>query len=185
MFVDVEQEKEFSWFIVQTQPMKEVRAKRSIEESLARHNLTEYVPDILIPTQNTIEHVQGKTRKITKKIFPRYLIVQMRSYKDVISLILASDSVLGFLGESRYKPTPLHPVEAEHILQLHKIDKCLRQHTNFQIGQIVRIIDGPFSEFKGSIKNINHKKGSCVLDVYIFGRATPVELSFLQIEQET
>jgi transcriptional antiterminator NusG len=176
----------FAWFVIQTLHLREQKAQKLIYSNLVSQNLHDYVKEMLIPTRQVITVNKGVAKKKVHKVFSGYIMIHMQPSKILINTINKSNYVIGFLGDSKTDPTPLDEQSVRHILDISNVDSADKNYINdFKVGEMVRVIDGPFTDFKGTIKQINNKKTSCILNVYILGRATPVELSFFQVEKES
>jgi transcriptional antiterminator NusG len=141
--------------------------------------------EILVPTEEVVEMKEGKKRKSERKFFPGYVLVQMEMNNDTWHLIKESPKVLGFIGGTTDKPAPISDAEANAILQRVEegVDKP-RPKIVFEPGEVVRVTDGPFTDFNGVVEEVNYEKSRLRVSVLIFGRSTPVELEFGQVEKE-
>jgi len=181
------------WYILHTYSGYENKVKQGLDR-LVRMGQADSVTDIKVPVENVTELRSGKKRQVKKKFFPGYIMVEMdipeedQSWKEVASRIKNINGVTGFLGHSRNKrPTPVSDEDMRNVLA--KMGEIKTAETkgvvkiSFSIGEHVKVIDGPFKTFTGVIEDINHEKGVIRVKVEIFGRATPVELNFLQVEK--
>jgi transcription termination/antitermination protein NusG len=172
-----------SWYVVHTYSGFEGRVKASIEERVNSLGLADKIARVLVPTENVVELREGKKKVVTKKFFPGYVLVEMELTDETWQLIKNTPKVTGFLGGGD-KPAPLSVEEVETLLkQLDAGTATPREKAQFQKGDSVRIIDGPFLGFNGVVDEVNPDQGKMKVLVSIFGRATPVELSFLQAER--
>lgn len=169
------------WYVVHTMSGFEEKVKASIEERAKSKGLEEQISRILIPTEKIIE-VKGKKKKESeKKFYPGYILVEMELNEDTWHLIRTTQRVTGFVGGKR--PAPVPPEEVEMILQQLEKGKAPQVKTHFEKGENVRITDGPFTNFTGYIDEVDPEHERVKVMVSIFGRQTPVELSFSQIEK--
>ncbi len=170
-----------NWYVVHTYSGYEEKVKTSIEERVKKKGLEDKLGRILIPTEKVIELRGGKKKETDKKFYPGYILVEMELNDETWHLIRSIPRVTGFVGGT--KPIPLPEEEVEVILQ--QIEKAPQQppKTKYQKGEVVRIIDGPFTNFNGVVDEIDLDHGRLKVMVSIFGRQTPVELSFYQVEK--
>lgn len=170
------------WYIVNTLSGGESVAKASIEENARIKKVEEAFGQILIPQENVVELVKGKKATRAKKFFPGYIFVQMNLTDTTWHLVKASNKVTGFLGQPR--PTPVPENEVQRITkQMETGAEKPRARITFTVGEPVTVIDGPFNNFSGTVEEINEEKGKVKVLVSIFGRPTPVELDFIQVEK--
>ena len=177
------------WYVVHAFSGHENKVKKQIELLKTRHGATLF--DIKVPSEEVIEMRDGKKRVTSKKFLPGYVLVEMdlpeHGWKDVCSDIRRVAGVTGFVGTTRtQKPQPISQEEARSILQKAgeiKSDRSIKPRMTFTEGEAVRIVDGPFNSFSGNIEEVNVEKGKLRVMVGIFGRATPVELDFYQVEK--
>ncbi len=174
---------EKKWYIVNTQTGCEAIAKAAIEERISSSNLKEHFGEILIPSENVVQMVRGKKQVRSKKFFPGYIFVSMVLTDQTWHLIRNCSKVSGFVG-AKSKPAPVSEEEVRRVAtQMQEGAEKVRPKANFSIGEGIVVIDGPFSNFNGSVEEINEDKGKVKVLVSIFGRPTPVELDFAQIEK--
>lgn len=174
-----------SWYVLQTYSQFEQQVKRSITERIERENLQEYFGSILIPTEEVVEVKDGKKRNSQRKFFPGYILIEMEMNEITWHLIKSVPKVSGFVGGTLDKPIPIPEREVNLILK--KIEEGLEKpkpKTSFEIGETLRITEGPFAEFTGIVEEVNYEKSRLKVSVSIFGRPTPVELEFYQVEKE-
>jgi transcriptional antiterminator NusG len=170
------------WYIVNTLSGGETTAKASIEESARNKNMVDQIAQILIPQENVMELVKGKKASRARKFFPGYIFVQMNLTDASWHLVKGASKVTGFLGTP--KPTPVPEAEVQRITkQMESGAEKPRARISFNLGEPVMVIDGPFNNFNGTVEEINEEKGKVKVLVSIFGRPTPVELDFLQVEK--
>lgn len=173
---------DMKWYIVNTLSGGESVAKASIEENARLKNQQEAIGQILIPQENVVELVKGKKATRAKKFFPGYIFVQMKLSDNTWHLVKSSNKVTGFLGQPR--PTPVPESEVQRIAkQMETGAEKPKQKFSFNIGEPVTVVDGPFNNFTGTVEEINEEKGKVKVLVSIFGRPTPVELDFIQVEK--
>jgi transcriptional antiterminator NusG len=170
------------WYVIHTYSGFEGRVKSSIEERAKSTGMDKKISRVLVPTEEVIEIKEGKKRVATKKFFPGYVLVEMELDDDTLQFIKETPKVTGFLGGAR--PSPLS--EPEVATLLHQIDVGTvqtRAKAQLEKGDSVRIIDGPFIGFNGMVDEVNVDQQKVKVLVSIFGRSTPVELGFLQVER--
>lgn len=172
------------WYVVHAYSGFEQQVKRSLEERIQRKELQELFGEILVPTEEVVEMREGQKRKSERKFFPGYVLVQMEMNDETWHLVKDAPKVLGFIGGTGDKPTPITEKEAMSILQRVQegVDKP-RPKVLFEPGEMVRIIDGPFNDFNGVVEEVDYEKSKMRVSVLIFGRSTPVELEFGQVEK--
>ncbi|MCG6971262.1 MAG: transcription termination/antitermination protein NusG [Gammaproteobacteria bacterium] len=172
------------WYVVHAYSGFEQQVKRSLEERIKRKGLDEHFGEILVPTEEVVEMREGQKRKSERKFFPGYVLVQMEMNDETWHLVKDAPKVLGFIGGTGDKPTPITEKEAMSILQRVQegVDKP-RPKVLFEPGEMVRITDGPFNDFNGVVEEVDYEKSKMRVSVLIFGRSTPVELEFGQVEK--
>ena len=140
--------------------------------------------EILVPTEEVVEMKEGQQRRSERKFFPGYVLVQMDMNDDSWHLVKEVPRVMGFIGASRGRPTPISDAEADQILNRVRegVEKP-RPKVLFEVGEVVRVTDGPFNDFNGVVEEVNYEKSRLRVAVLIFGRSTPVELDFSQVEK--
>lgn len=172
-----------NWYVIHTYSGFEGRVKSSIEEQVQSLGLQEKITKIMVPTEEVIEIKEGKKRTSTKKFFPGYVLVEMEMTDETLQLVKNTPKVTGFLGGGS-RPEPLSEGEVEVLLkQLDAGTAVPREKLHFQKGDSVRIIDGPFLGFNGVVDEVHTDQNKVKVLVSIFGRSTPVELGFLQVER--
>lgn len=171
------------WYVIHTYSGYEGRVKKSIEEKADLLGLVEKITQVMVPTENVIEIKEGKKRVSTKKFFPGYVLVEMELTDETWQLVKSIPKVTGFVGTSA-RPLPLSGEEVETLLrQIDSRTAAPRERVQFSKGDSIRIIDGPFLGFNGIVDEVNQDQNRVKVLVSIFGRATPVELGFLQVER--
>ncbi len=179
------------WYVVHTYSGYETKVERHVRKLIGNSRLGEHVFDVKVPAEEVVEVKDGKKRITTKKFLPGYILVEMdlptNGWKEVCAEVRKIQGVTGFVGSTRtQRPQPITTEEARSILQKTgeiKADKSLRLKQAFSVGEMVRIVDGPFDSFTGNVDEVNLEKGKLRVMVGIFGRSTPVELDFLQVEK--
>jgi transcriptional antiterminator NusG len=172
------------WYVVQAYSGYEHHVKRSLEERVTRMAMEDKFDQILVPTEEVIEMRDGQKRKSERKFFPGYVLVQMEMDDASWHLVKSVPKVLGFIGGTSDKPAPIKESEAEAIMQRVQegTDKP-RHKVIYEPGEVVRVTDGPFNDFSGVVEEVNYEKNRLRVAVLIFGRSTPVELEFGQVEK--
>jgi len=172
-----------NWYIVQAYSGFEKKVVESIKDELKKHKLEANLGEILVPTHQVTEVKKGKRTKKEKKYFPGYVLVKVDLNKEIYHLIKNLQKVSGFLGSSN-KPTPISDTEIQRILgQVSESAVNQKSGITFEIGEKVKVCDGPFASFNGLIEEIDEEKSRLKVSVSIFGRATPVDLEFNQVEK--
>lgn len=173
------------WYVVQAYSGFEKAVMRSLKDRIERSGLKEKFGEVLVPTEEVVEMRDGQKRRSDRKLFPGYVLVQMEMDGDTWHLVKNVPKVLGFIGGTQERPAPISDKEAEIILQrIQEGAEKPRPKVLFEIGEVVRVIDGPFTDFNGVVEEVNYEKNRLKLAVLIFGRSTPVELDFNQVEKE-
>ncbi|MEW6999745.1 transcription termination/antitermination protein NusG [Colwelliaceae bacterium BS250] len=171
------------WYVVQAFSGYEARVQKTLLEHIEIHGLEDKFGQILVPTEEVIEMRAGQKRKSARKFFPGYVLVEMAMDIEAWHLVKSVPRVLGFIGGTSDRPAPISQKEADRILdRLENADKP-RPKTLFEPGEVVRVIDGPFADFNGVVEELDYEKSRIKVSVSIFGRATPVELEFIQVEK--
>jgi transcriptional antiterminator NusG len=174
-----------NWYVVHAYSGFENQVKRSLEDRIARNGMDKKFGDILVPTEEVVEMKEGLKRKSERKFFPGYVLVEMEMEDDTWHLIKECPKVLGFIGGTKDRPTPITDKEAHAILdRIQEGSEKPRPKTLFEVGEFVRVIDGPFSDFNGAVEEVNYDKSKLRVSVSIFGRSTPVELEFGQVSKD-
>ena len=179
-------EQEKKWYVVRTISGKEKKVKQYIENEINRHKMNEYVSQVLIPTEKIYQIRGGKKVSKERSFFPGYLLIEASLVGEVPHVIENVNGVIGFLGAKGEPPAPLRASEVNRILG--KVDEMAEagevMNVPFIVGETVKVIDGPFNSFSGVIEDINEEKKKLKVMVKIFGRKTPLELSYMQVEKE-
>ena len=173
------------WYVVQAFSQYEGRVKKTLLEYIKMHEMEEHFGEILVPTEEVVEMRSGQQRKSERKFFPGYVLVQMVMEEDTWHLVKSVPRVLGFIGGKSDHPAPISQKEADAILNRlqDSVDKP-KPKTLFEPGEMVRVIDGPFADFSGVVEAVDYEKSRVSVAVLIFGRSTPVDLDFGQIEKD-
>jgi transcriptional antiterminator NusG len=172
------------WYVVHAYSGFENQVKRALEERVARAGMQDRFGEILVPTEEVVEMRDGAKRRSERKFFPGYVLVQMEMNDDTWHLVKDAPKVMGFIGGTSDRPAPITEREAESILQRVQegADKP-KPKVLFEVGEVVRVNDGPFNDFNGVVEEVNYDKSRLRVSVLIFGRSTPVELEFGQVEK--
>ena len=172
-----------NWYIVQAYSGFEKKVVETIKDELKKHKLSEKLEEILVPTHQVTEVKKGKRTKKEKKFFPGYVLIKIDLTKEIYHMIKNIQKVSGFLGSSD-KPTPISDEEIKRILgQVSESAVTQKTGISFEIGEKVKVCDGPFASFNGLIEEIDEEKSRLKVSVSIFGRPTPVDLEFNQVEK--
>lgn len=172
------------WYVVHAYSNYESQVKRSLVETIEREGMQDKFGQILVPTEEVVEMRSGQQRRSERKFFPGYVLVQMELDDDTWHLVKSVPKVLGFIGGTSDRPAPITEKEANAILQ--RIQEGIEKpkpKVLFEVGEVVRINDGPFQDFNGVVEEVNYDKNTLRASVLIFGRSTPVELDFGQVEK--
>ncbi|ROQ38957.1 transcription antitermination protein nusG [Marinobacter sp. 3-2] len=173
------------WYVVHAYSGFEKQVMRTLRERVALHEMGDRFGEILVPTEEVVEMREGKKRKSERKFYPGYVLVQMEMDDATWHLVKNTPRVLGFIGGTKDKPAPITEKEAEAILRRVEsgADKP-KPKTLFEPGEIVRVVEGPFADFNGVVEEVDYDKSRVKVAVLIFGRSTPVELEFGQVEKD-
>ena len=173
-----------NWYVVQAYSGYESKVKTMLKERVQHEGLGELFGEILVPTEEVVEMRGGQRRKSERKFFPGYVLVEMDMCDESWHLVRNTPKVLGFIGGTSDRPAPISKKEANAILQRVEegVDKP-RPKVLFEAGEMVRVNDGPFADFNGVVEHVNYDKNRLQVSVSIFGRSTPVELDFSQVEK--
>lgn len=172
------------WYVVQAFSGFEGRVATSLREHIKIHDMEDYFGEVLVPTEEVVEMRAGQRRKSERKFFPGYVLVQMIMNDESWHLVRSVPRVMGFIGGTSDRPAPITDKEADAILnRLEKASESPRPRTMYEAGEVVRVSDGPFADFNGTVEEVDYEKSRLKVFVSIFGRATPVELEFGQVEK--
>jgi transcriptional antiterminator NusG len=172
------------WYVIHAYSNYENQVKKALEERVKRNGLEQYFDRVLVPTEEVVEMRQGQKWKSERKFFPGYVLVHMELNDETWHLVKEVPKVLGFIGGGSDKPTPISDAEADAILN--RVEAGInkpRPKILFEAGEVVRVIEGPFKDFNGVVEEVNYEKSKLRVSVLIFGRSTPVELDFGQVEK--
>lgn len=172
------------WYVVHAYSGFEQQVRRSLDERIKRMGMEDKFGEILVPTEEVVEMREGQKHRSERKFFPGYVLVQMELDDGTWHLVKDVPKVLGFIGGTGDRPTPITDKEADAILQRVQegVEKP-RPKVLFEPGELVRITDGPFNDFNGVVEEVDYEKNKMRVSVLIFGRSTPVELEFGQVEK--
>lgn len=171
------------WFVIHTYSGYENKVKKNLEHRIDTMDVRDKIFHVVIPTEDEIEIRDGQRRTVARKVFPGYVLVQMVMSDESWYVVRNTPGVTGFVGTGN-RPTPLDREEVRRIIRQMRLE-APKVKVGFEVGQSVRIIDGPFIDFAGQVDEINLQKGKVKVLVSFFGRETPVELDFLQVEKLT
>ena len=172
------------YYVIQAFSNCEKKVKAALEERINMSGLSDMFGDIMIPTEQVTELKKGQKKQLERKFFPGYMLVQMEMNDDTWHLVRKTPNVMGFMGGTRNKPMPLSEDELNRITN--RVEKTTEQpvfKTVFESGETVRINDGPFNDFSGTVEEVDYEKNLIRVSVSIFGKSTPVELNFSQVEK--
>ena len=172
------------WYVVHAYSNFEHKVSESLRERIRLKDLAERFGEILVPTEEVVEMRDGQRRKSERKFFPGYVLVEMEMNDDTWHLVKNTNKVTGFVGGTATKPAPIPEKEVEAIMQQMRegVEKP-KPKVLFEVGEMVRVKDGPFTDFQGTVEDVNYEKSRLRVAVTIFGRSTPVELEFGQVEK--
>ena len=172
------------WYVVHAYSGMEKSVQRSLAERIVRAGMESKFGQILVPTEEVIEVKNGQKTVTERRFFPGYILVEMEMTDETWHLVKNTSKVSGFIGGKSNKPTPVSLQEVRKVLQQMRagIEKP-RPKVLYEVGELVRITEGPFADFNGNIEEVSYEKSRISVSVMIFGRATPVELEFAQIEK--
>ena len=172
----------FKWYVLQVHSSKEKLVKEILEKRIKDDKLEHKIGEILVPTENIVELRSGQKRKSERRFFPGYVLLEIDMDDEIWHLIRSIPKVSGFIGGDT--PTPLSEAEAKKILnQVEESVESFKPKTTFENGEVIRVIDGPFVDFNAVVEEVNYEKKRLKVSVLIFGRSTPVELDFSQVEK--
>jgi len=173
------------WYVIQAYSSYEQKVIRDLTDRIERSGLGARFGEILVPTETVMEMRDGKKRKSDRKFFPGYVLIQMEMDDDTWHLVKDAPRVFGFIGGTAQNPASITDAEANEILQ--RVEEGVDQPKPkilFEPGEVVRVNDGPFADFNGVVEEVNYEKSRLRVSVLIFGRSTPVELEFDQVEKD-
>lgn len=172
------------WYIVHAYSGMEKAVERNIAERVARAGMSTKFGRILVPTEEVVEIKNGQRKTAERKLFPGYVFVEMMMDDETWHLVKQTSKVTGFVGGGRNKPAPISEAEVQKIVtQMQEGGEKPRHKVEFTVGEFVRVKEGPFADFNGSVEEVNYERSRLRVSVMIFGRSTPVELEFGQVEK--
>jgi transcription termination/antitermination protein NusG len=176
----------FDWYVLRVSTGYEQRVSAAVAALVEREDLQAFVGEVLIPIENVLEMRGGQKRKSQRKFFPGYVLIEVKMDDEVCHKLRSLTHVLGFVGGSRGRPVPVPQKEIDGIFErVEQSEHKVTPKVLFEPGEIVRVIDGPFDGFQGVVEDVNYEKSRLRVGVLIFGRSTPVEIEFSQVERET
>jgi transcriptional antiterminator NusG len=176
-------EQKMSWYVVQAYAGFESKAKQALEERVRLNKLTHLFGEVHVPQETVVELVKGQKKTSTRKFFPGYILVQMVMNEESWHLVKETPKISGFVGDPT-SPQPMSEEEVQRIFsQVEEGAASPRAKMNFEKGNTVKVVDGPFAEFMGTIDDVKPERGKVTVLISIFGRATPIELDFMQVER--
>lgn len=174
---------DFKWYVAHALSGFENRVTKTLKERILNHNMVDYFAEIIVPEETVVISVNGKKRNMKKKIYPGYVLIKMNMTEKAWHLVKDTDKITGFIGGERGKPVPISDEEAAYMLgQVKEGAKKARSATAYSAGDSVKVIEGPFASFVGTVEAVN-ANGKLKVNVSIFGRPTPVELDDTQVEK--
>ena len=172
------------WYVVHAYSGMEKSVQRALMERVERAGMQEQFGQILVPTEEVVEVKNGQKSVTERRFFPGYVLVEMEMTDETWHLVKNTSKVTGFIGGKSNRPTPISPKEVDEIMrQMQDGIEKPRPKVLYEVGELVRIKDGPFTDFNGNVEEVNYEKSRVRVSVTIFGRATPVELEFGQVEK--
>lgn len=172
------------WYVVQAFSGYENKVKHLLQERIELAGLQDSFGEVLVPTEEVVEMRAGQKRKSERKFFPGYVLVEMDMNEETWQVVRNTPRVMGFIGGTSDRPAPISQKEADAILnRMEDGGDKPKPKTLFEAGEMVRVIDGPFADFNGVVESVNYEKSRLQVSVSIFGRSTPVELEFSQVEK--
>ena len=182
--LDVAPAEGMRWYVVHAYSGMEKAAERNIIERINRAGMQDKFGRILVPTEEVVEVKNGQKRTTERKVFPGYVLVEMVMDDDTWHLVKHTNKVTGFVGGAKNRPAPISEADVQKIVsQMQDGTDKPRHKVEFEVGEYVRVKEGPFADFNGTVEEVNYEKSKMRVSVTIFGRATPVELEFGQVEK--
>ncbi|MBY0244959.1 MAG: transcription termination/antitermination protein NusG [Sphingobacteriaceae bacterium] len=177
---------QLKWYVVRAVSGKEKKVKHYIDSEISRLGFSHLVPQVLIPMEKYFQMKEGKKISKERNFYPGYVLIEANLDGELEHIIKGVNSVIGFLGDKEGNPIPMRQSEVNRILG--KVDEMIQQaevmHVSFFVGENIKVMDGPFNGFTGVIEEINEEKKKLKVMVKIFGRKTPLELNYMQVEKE-
>jgi transcriptional antiterminator NusG len=175
---------DLKWYVVHAYSGMEKAVERNIAERIVRSGMQSQFGRILVPTEEVVEVKNGQKKTTERKFFPGYVLVEMVMNDETWHLVKNTNKVTGFVGGAKNRPAPISEAEVQKIVsQMQEGTDKPRHKVEFEVGEYVRVKDGPFTDFNGTVEEVNYEKNKIRVSVTIFGRATPVELEFNQVEK--
>jgi transcriptional antiterminator NusG len=172
------------WYVIQAYSGYEQKVKIALEERIMLNDLKDKFGEILIPTEQIVELKRGTKKTTERKFFPGYILIQMNLEDDSWQLVQSTPRVPGFVGGTREKPLPISEDDVNNIINRIEVgEDAPAPKTIYEPGEVIRVCDGPFNDFNGVVENVDYERNKVKVAVQILGRATPVELDFMQIEK--
>ncbi|MBE19975.1 MAG: transcription termination/antitermination protein NusG [Gammaproteobacteria bacterium] len=172
------------WYVIQAYSGYENKVREALLERIERFQMEDKFSEVMVPAEEVVELKGGQERRVQRKFFPGYILLNMELDDDSWHLVKDTPRVMGFIGGSKEKPSPISEEEAKAIMQQQQLGaEVTKPKITFEPGEMVRVIDGPFNDFSGAVEEVNFEKSKVRVAVLIFGRSTPVELEFSQIEK--
>ena len=172
------------WYVVHAYSGMEKAVERNIVERITRAGMESKFGRLLVPTEEVVEIKNGQKRTTERKFFPGYVLVEMVMDDDTWHLVKNTSKVTGFVGGARNRPSPISQEEVQKIIgQMQEGSDKPRHKVEFEVGEYIRVKEGPFTDFNGTVEEVNYERNKLRVSVTIFGRATPVELEFSQVEK--
>lgn len=172
------------WYVVHAYSGFEKSVQRTLIDRIARSDMQDLFGQVLVPVEEVVEMKSGQKSISERKFFPGYVLVEMEMNEETWHLVRSTPRVTGFIGGTATKPTPISEKEVEKIMsQIQEGVEKPRPKVLFEVGEMVRVKEGPFTDFHGAVEDVNYEKSRLRVAVTIFGRATPVELEFGQVEK--
>jgi transcription termination/antitermination protein NusG len=172
------------WYVVHAYSGMEKAVERNLRERIAREGMQAKFGRILVPTEEVVEMKNGQRKTTERKFYPGYVLVEMLMDDDTWHLVKHTNKVTGFVGGAKNRPAPISERDFQNIIsQMQEGTEKPRHKVEFTVGELVRVKEGPFTDFNGSVEEVNYEKNKVRVSVTIFGRATPVELEFAQVEK--
>ena len=174
-----------AWYVVHTYSGYENKAKEALLERMRTMGKGDFLEEVLIPSESVVEMVKGKKKNITRKFFPGYILVKMELTQETYHIVKSTPRITGFVGATQNPPTVPEEEVARITSQISEGGMRVKSRVEFEKGEAVQVIAGPFTSFSGVVDDVNQEKGKLRVLVSIFGRATPVELEFFQVEKSS
>ena len=179
----VREDNDMRWYVVHAYSGFEAKAKQALEERIRTHKMEERFGEVHVPQETVVELVRGQKKTSNRKFFPGYILVQMKMNQDTWHLVMETPKITGFVGDQS-DPSPMDPEEVSRIMdQVKEGASSPKAKMSFEQGETIKVVDGPFTDFMGTIEEVKPEKGKVKVLISIFGRATPVELDFIQVER--